>query len=261
MAAKRKTRRGPQAGPEGVKRRPAGSPKKGLAPEFEGLASGEEKRPRFQRKFKPRLKDPRVQALVPGVANRDARMVFAKRVEAFNAAEGDLRAELMAEAMMLRLWRCRSVMSLAAFADDVLGIAPEEAQELGAKGAEILGVSTKPWTDPAVACWLRAEAALVDGELEARVRPLPGTNEQIAVHLDALKGPEILHAIGRRMTPLVKDRTEGHRPGTQDERPGDRSPRDGKGREGRFSRDDRGRGERPRRKPFKGRPKRDRHED
>src|SRR5262249_52316042 len=69
-----------------VRGRPA-SDRKRLAPEFEALVRGDKDwRRQAPRKPSTKLRDPRVQALVPGVANRDARTVFDARVAALKIA-------------------------------------------------------------------------------------------------------------------------------------------------------------------------------
>ena len=200
-------------------RREAGAPKKRLPPELEALARSEDGRLRPARPRRPRLKDPRATALVPGVANRDARLVYDTRLEPLKmAAEAwrtdpdtgtDRLATLLAEAVLLGVWRGRSVTGFDAFAENVLGVAPDEARTLAERGADALGVPCEPCTDEAIAIWMRAESALTDAGLKGRVTIVrEGDEETLRVELPLGPAPQALVAVGQRMTPLARDRTE-----------------------------------------------------
>ena len=97
-----------------VERRRKGAPRKKLSPELEALARGDEKA--LRKKRKERLRDPRPVALIPGVANRDARAVADARVEAMRAmiAWDDQEAldRAFADLMVLRLWRGLSITGM-----------------------------------------------------------------------------------------------------------------------------------------------------
>lgn len=183
--------------------------------EIEDLASGRTDRlPRKPRR--PRLADPRAAALVPGVANRDARALFDARVDALreaqaehpnDAAATDRLARGLAEAVLLGLWRGRSVTGFDAFAFDVLGIEPVEAARLADEGARALGVPRDRLTDEAIAAWMRTEVALLETGVRGAVRAHPADDgEVLRIELDVGRAPEALDAIGHRLGPLARDR-------------------------------------------------------
>jgi hypothetical protein len=183
-----------------------------LPPEVEDLAAGRiDRLPHKARR--PRLKDPRTIALIPGVANRDARALFETRVRELQAAleagtpeEGTV-ARGLAEAVRLGLWRGRSVTSLDAFAEDVLGMPVAEARRLAQEGARDMGVPCERATDEAVAAWIRCETALREAGVPGRVHVGPfGDGEALRIELDVSRAPEALDAIGHRMGPLARDR-------------------------------------------------------
>lgn len=186
-----------------------------VPPEIEDLASGRTDRlPRKPRR--PRLTDPRATSLVPGVANRDARALFDARVTALREAQSGHPAEAaatarlargLAEAVLLGLWRGRSVTGFDAFAFDVLGIEPPEAARLAEEGASALGVPRDRLTDEAIAAWMRTEAALLEAGVQGTVRArLTDEGEVLRIELDVGRAPEALDAIGRRLGPLARDR-------------------------------------------------------
>jgi hypothetical protein len=144
-----------------------------LPPDLEDLAAGRRDVLRPRRKPRGRLSDSRVRGLLPGVANHDARRVYDERLSRMAAAlaggdEGALGV-LLAEAVLLGLWRARNVMGFDALGQDVLGVGAERARALAEQGAAELGVPLEPLPDVAVALWLRSEAALFDHVPDARV--------------------------------------------------------------------------------------------
>jgi len=216
MAKSRKSAPKPATGPAGVVRRPSAERKR-LPPELEAFARSDDTRLRDGRAPRPRLRDPRPTALVPGVANRDARLVYDHRIGVLQDAAGrredpaarEELARLLAEAVLLGLWRGRSLTGFDAFAQDILGIDYAEARALAERGAAALGVAADRCTEEGVAAWFRAEAGLVEAGLPGTVRVLPiGGEEVLKVEVPVSSGPPSLHAIGRRMTPLVRDREE-----------------------------------------------------
>ncbi|MEO0326462.1 MAG: hypothetical protein AAF447_26175, partial [Myxococcota bacterium] len=141
MATERK-RRGAPAPETLVRRSPA--ERKRLPPDLEAFARSDDTRLR-PRPRGPKLRDPRAAALVPGVSNRDARLVLDRRTAALQVilearatgdeAAGDAAAEALCEAQRLRLWRGRSLTTFGAYVEDVLGMAEDEASALARKGA------------------------------------------------------------------------------------------------------------------------------
>lgn len=200
--------------PTEVVRRPA-SERKRLPPELEAFARSDEKRLRGKPRS-PRLNDPRDVALVPGVANRDARQVFEARIEALGDAakdrespEGRARlARLLAEAYFLGLWRGRSITGFDVMVDALLEIPADEARQLAEAGADALDLELDQATEEAVAIWFRADAALLEAGQEARISPYVNEEGEECLRIDVTvaRGPDALHAIGRRLTPLVRDR-------------------------------------------------------
>ncbi|MEM1414693.1 MAG: hypothetical protein AAGH15_07325 [Myxococcota bacterium] len=219
MASDRK-RRGPR--PETVVRRSPGERKR-LPPDLEAFARSDETRLRPPPRG-PKLRDPRPVALVPGVSNRDARLVFDRRTDALRVilevratgdeAAGHAAAEALCEATRLRLWRGRSLTAFGAYVEDVLGMPEDEARSLASSGAARLGVTLEPLSDEAAAVWLRAEAVLLDEDLEEGVRLAvsgePG-KERVRLELDAGRAPELLGLIGRKLGPLADDQGRGPR--------------------------------------------------
>lgn len=221
MARPPKDRRSSAPEREGIVRRPA-SERKRLAPELEALARGDEERLRPPPR-RPRLHDPRPVALVPGVANRDARAVHDARLARIEAALVEYRDGIegaaerlgreLLEAVQMGLWRGRSLTSFEAFAEQVVGLAPSEAQSLAERGAALQGVAADRVTDEAVALWMRSEAALLEGQIEGRASCAgSGKEETLRLELPVTQGPLALELIGRRMLPLVRDR-QGDRAG------------------------------------------------
>lgn len=210
--AKPRSKDGPRGSqdPRSVVRRPR-EERKRLSPELERLASGEEDR--IYRPRRPRLRDPRTVALVPGVANRDARRVYDAREAALRAAlaggdDGEVD-RLLAEAVLLGAWRGKSLSGFDAFVEEVLGLAAAEARDRAVRGGAALGVGElERLTDEGVAAWMRIEAALLEENVagaQVAVR-LEGRKEVIHLALPVDPSPAALLAIGRRMVPLARDR-------------------------------------------------------
>lgn len=189
-----------------VRRAPAD--RKRLTPELEEFARSEDKRIPPPRR-RPRLRDPRPAALIPGVANRDARLAcdtLIEQVRALLMAEDEVETDrLLATFSLTRLWRGRSLTSFDALAVEFLDLRAEEALTRASRGAEAMGVALEPVSDEAAAIWVRALAALTDAELDATIRPsADGRTLQFDVPVD--HAPEALLEMGRRMNSLVEDR-------------------------------------------------------
>ncbi len=186
------------------------SGRKRLSPELEGLARGEETRLRVPRRRAPRLRDPRASGLVPGVANRDARRVFDHRVNLILARKSENQdlADALAEAWAMRLWRGRSIASFEAFVADVLELSPDDALQSVKRTCSSLEIPADGLSDEAIAIWFRSESALLDADLEGRVRVAVAageTGETIRLEVAVERAPGALHHIGRRLTPLMRD--------------------------------------------------------
>ncbi|MBO6936218.1 MAG: hypothetical protein JJ863_14685 [Deltaproteobacteria bacterium] len=189
-----------------VERRRKGAPRKTLSPELEALARGDEKA--LRKKRKERLRDPRPVALIPGVANRDARAVADARVEAMRAMiawdDQDSLDRAMADLTVLRLWRGLSITGMDALAEDLLELAPEDAKAAAERGAAATDRGLEPLDDVAVAAWLRTEAALLEMEIDAGVKV--DAEGRISLSFPAVVAPEAFDAVARRLAPLLEDR-------------------------------------------------------
>jgi hypothetical protein len=185
--------------------------RRGLPPDLEAFARSDERRLRRPGPNNPKLKDPRPVALVPGVSNRDARAVCDARVERLEALRHDGAEEplgdALAEAVLLGLWRGRALTGLEALAENVLGFSPSEAMRLAGAGASRAGLPCETLRPELVAAWFRAEAALLEEKQVARVRAgrSPEGEPVLMVIVPGVRAADALHAIGRRMTPLVRD--------------------------------------------------------
>jgi hypothetical protein len=178
-------------------------------------------------------------ALVPGVANRDARAVAEARRDRIRRAcqrhpdDPEATRELgvlLAEAVRLGLWRGLSVTGFDAFAEDLLGLSTGEAHRLASEGAAELDAPEEQASAESVAIWMRAEAALLEAGIEGRIgcRGERGS-EKLGLELSPDHAPKALAEIGRRMLPLVRDREEGDdkNAGERDTKPPkDRPPKD-----------------------------------
>lgn len=196
-------------------------PRRRLAPDLEELARGEADFVR-SRPPRPRLQDPRAVAMVPGVANRDARVVFEARIEAMQALRDDDAAlgPLLAECLWLGLWRGRSVTSFDALVEEMLDLPAAHARGLAEVACHAANLPPEPLTEELVAVWMRAEAALLEiGEGRVFVRPVDG--DTLSLRLSVSSASTALEAIGHRMAPLAADR-RGPRPGDRGDRSRDR---------------------------------------
>ena len=188
-----------KVGPK-IVRRPPGERKR-LDPAFEGIASGRDEYIRRDRP--PRLQDPRAISLIPGVANRDARMVFERRTAALRAAteakDEPTVNRLLAEADRLKIWRGGSVTAFDAYAENILGLSPENARGMAKSGVPEGEAPLDPLSEEGVAMWIRAEAALalenIDGRVTVRVE---GRREELTVTVLVGHAGLALAAIGRK---------------------------------------------------------------
>lgn len=210
MSGPRKKREAPRA--ERVVRRPP-TERKRLPPDLEAFAKSDSLRFRPEREpERTRLRDPRTTALVPGVANRDARKLADARIEALialiaTASTEEVENEL-AHAVRLGLWRGRSLTGFDALVENVLGLTLEDAKARAARGAARLGMPDGTATEEAVAVAWRTEIALLEADLPGRVRIVKTkAGDTIELSLPVERAPESLGVIAERMVPLVRDRT------------------------------------------------------
>src|SRR5690606_22887432 len=97
--------------------------------------------------------------------------------------------------------------SFDAFVVDVLGLPLEEARELAAEGASALGLPGEPLKEATIAAFVRAEAALLEAEIEGVVglTVAEDGSERIILDLEGPRASRALHAIGQKMAPLAMD--------------------------------------------------------
>jgi len=177
-----------------------------LPDNFNALAQGEKPRRPPPR---PMLRDDRAEALIPGVANRDARAVCDARIERLLAArdEGnrDLLGKGLAEAFRLGVWRGRNLTGFDALLEDVLGVRVAEGRRFAEAGARALGTPLLRAEDRVVATWFRIEAALIANQspwsVEVRA---DGDTERFVIDLPADRADLWFGEIGKRVVALSK---------------------------------------------------------
>jgi hypothetical protein len=213
MTGPRKKRDVPQT--ERVVRR-APAERKRLPKDLEAFAKSDSLRFRPEREpERTRLRDPRAVAMVPGVANRDARKLADARVEALIAlidtgANGAEQVEFeLAHAVRMGLWRGRSLTGFEALAENVLGLTTEDARARAERGAARAGMSNETASEEAIAIAWRTEVALLEAGLPGRVRiGKSAAGDTIELTLPVEHAPESLGVIAERMIPLVRDREQ-----------------------------------------------------
>jgi hypothetical protein len=180
--------------------------RKRLPAELEAFAGGDDDA-LWRRERRRRLDDPRPVAAssVPGVANRDARLVYEARVKRLRAAiengdETELATEL-AEAVLLAVWRGNAVVGFDVFAEAVLGIDPQHARKLVKIGAAALDMPAKPTDETLIALWMRAESGLLEVDPSSRVTL---RDDRLLLEVPVARAAEALAGVGRRSTPLAK---------------------------------------------------------
>ena len=209
MASKRRPSKPRGAGNRGGSKvvRRSREDRKQLDPELEPLARGDVDRLRRRRPPRgPRLKDPRAVALVPGVANRDARAVFDARLVRLQSAQArddqDALGRGLAEMSLLRLWRGRSLTSLQALCADLLQLS--DGEQLAEAGRAQLNLSNDlELSDETIAAWLRAEAALGEVGVEGVVS-ITETG-QLTFQCAPVCFAQGVDAMARRLRPLLRD--------------------------------------------------------
>jgi hypothetical protein len=187
-----------QVGPMKVVRR-APAERKRLPPVLEAFAAGDTRVLRAKRTT-PRLDDPRTVYLIPGVANRHARLVYDRRLEALREAVARARSHeearpalgaLLADALRLGWWRGRSLTGFDALVEGVLGLPVDEAEALARAACD--GQLPERMPDHAVALVLRAEAGIAEAGVAGQVLllsepttangpPVPVVRLEVPVH-------------------------------------------------------------------------------
>lgn len=198
-----------QITPEVLRRSPA--ERKRLPADLEAFAAGDDDAI-WRRPQKRRLDDPRPVALVPGVANRDARLVYEARERrlrrALEAGDQDAAALELAEARQLRVWRGHSIVGFDVFVENVLGMAPAEVEAL-LRRADELGLASEVPTDDVVATWMRAEAGLLEACPDAVVRLRGhGDGARLVLEVPVADAAAALAGAGRREAPLARHHAE-----------------------------------------------------
>jgi len=215
--AESRSKRGKKPDVPTIVRRAPGDRKR-LTPELEEFARSDDKRiappPR-----RPRLHDPRPAALIPGVANRDARLVcdaqIARAVELLAQETPDEADALLAVFCLTRLWRGRSLTSFDVVALEFLDLPADEARARAERGAAAMGVALEPVSEESAAIWVRALAALTDARLTAGVRS-SADGQSLIFEVPVDHAPEALLEMGRRMNSLVEDRKARERAEAKD---------------------------------------------
>lgn len=190
--------------------RRAPAERKRLPADLEAFAAGDDDA-LWRRPGRRQLDDPRPVALIPGVANRDARMVYEARERRLRAAltdDRDRAALDLAEARRLRIWRGHSLVGFEVFAEDVLGLTTDEVEALVARAEELEAI-TEPPAEDVVAMWLRAEAGLLEASPEAAVHLRgEGDSAQLVMEVPILDAAAALAAAGRRAAPFARQHAE-----------------------------------------------------
>ena len=201
------TRKREETGPRSPVVRRDGRPRQRLAPDLEDLARGDSDRVRPPAR-RPRIRDDRAVALVPGVANRDARAVFDARVEQLEEdraahpddADATTRlAEGLREILQMRLWRGGSLTGFDAMTEQLLDLPVADARALAGEAPAI--------TDEAVAVWIRAEAGILDSGARAHVRIVRTEkgHERLVIETAVADAPEATRALADHLAQLRGD--------------------------------------------------------
>ncbi|AKF03363.1 hypothetical protein [Sandaracinus amylolyticus] len=191
----------------GVVRRRPDDPRKRLPSELEAFARGDDDALWRRERSRGRVNDPRPVAatLVPGVANRDARIVCDARIKrlrsAIDAGDEYVLAEELADAVRLGVWRGHKIVDFDVFAEAVLGLGIDRARALAQQGAAALDVPCEIADEQTVALWMRAESGLLEHAPESRVSLRGG---RLVLEVPFARAAEALSGVGRRAAPLAK---------------------------------------------------------
>jgi hypothetical protein len=185
-----------------VKRAP--SERKRLSPELEAFARGDDDALWRREVRGGRVHDPRTVALIPGVKNSDARLVYEAHVSrvrrAMNEEDEERLAEELAVVHACAIFRGYSIVSFEAFAEAVVGIPADRALELARKGRAALGLP-EVLTESEIAVWLRAEAGVLEITHEGRVEVRDGV---MTLSVPLARAAEALAAVGFREAPIAR---------------------------------------------------------
>jgi len=177
---------------------------KPLPPHIEAFARGDDDALWMRERRGARLNDPRPVALIPGVKNSDARVVFDARLRRMHEAQHQndetLLAEELAEAHVLGLWRANNIVSFDVMVEVALGLEARAARALVTEGRAALGLPDRI-SEAELAVWMRAEAGVLEAAEAGRVRLFAG-NLVVSVPLEWAAGA--LAAAGRREAPLAE---------------------------------------------------------
>ncbi len=205
MATKR---RSPEREPTDriVKRAP--QDRKRLSPELEAFARGDDDAIWRRQIQSGRLHDPRVVALIPGLKNADARMVYeahvARILEAMSAPVNDETRTRLSEELAVvyacAIYRGYSIVSFEAFAEAVLGMPADRAIALARAGRVSLGLP-EALTEAEIAVWLRAEAGVCEITSQGRVEVRKGV---MTLTIPIGVAAEALSAVGFREAPIAR---------------------------------------------------------
>ena len=191
--------------------------RKKLPPHLEAFARSQDEKLRVSRPRvdRGRVNDPREGYTIAGVANRDGRSVYDSRSEAMRAlwAEGKADEAALAElgqllhdAQRLVLWRARRLTGFEAFAEEVVGIPAQRAQELVDAHTSQSGEAPSELSERNVAAWLRTEAGAYEGDERARARIISTAQGLKLVLTVSLAGASTaLAGVGNRHAPLARE--------------------------------------------------------
>lgn len=207
MATKRRSPE-PQTTDRIVKRAP--QDRKRLSPELEAFARGDDDAIWRREIRSGRLNDPRVVALVPGIKNADARMVYDMHVARVRRAMNEEGTERLAEELAVvyatASFRGHSIVSFEAFAEAVVGMPADRAIALAKAGRVALGLP-EALTEAEIAVWLRAEAGVLEVTTSGRVTVRDGV---MTLSIPLARAAEALAAVGFREAPIARS-AEGPR--------------------------------------------------
>lgn len=202
MATKR---RSPEREPtDRIVKRSPNQDRKRLSPELEAFARGDDDAI-WRREIKSgRVHDPRVVALIPGLKNSDARLVYEGHVAriraAMNERDDDRLAQELAIVATCGVYRGYSIVSFPAFAEAVVGIPSERATALARAGRRALGLP-ETLTEAEIAVWLRAEAGVFEVTQHGHVGVKDGV---LTLSVPLERAAEALAAVGFREAPMAR---------------------------------------------------------
>ena len=163
-----------------------------------------------------KVNDPRMIALIPGLKNSDARMVYESHVDrirsamTIDGAEGERQlAKAMAVVHATASFRGYSIVNFEVFAEAVIGIPADRAFALARAGRMTLGIH-EAMTEADIAVWLRAEAGVRESSRDATVEVTKGV---LTITMPLEQAAEVLAAVGFREAPIARAAKEGQGPG------------------------------------------------